>query len=97
MPRYEITGNWSGYRPSQQRAVHREYTTNEEFANKVGSLGVIVFTDNTVLWLKVRKMRPYERKQPLMLGYRTLIRDCIHYGVKSVSELIAAREEKENG
>lgn len=86
-PRYEITGEWSGYRSSQRRVVHREYTTNKEFADKVKQLGFIRFTDGTTLDLTVREMKKGERRQSEILAYWELIRECIAKGKRSVSEL----------
>jgi hypothetical protein len=84
---YEITGEWSGYRSSQSRIVHREYTKNKAFAEKVRELRSIRYTDGTFLDLDVRQMEYRERKQKEIPGYTSLIRDCIAKGVNSVEEL----------
>lgn len=85
--RYVIEGVWGGYTASQSRVVHREYTTNKEFAEKVKNLGCIRFTDNTLLYLNVREMKYRERKERDILGYKELIRNCLKQGVNSVAEL----------
>ncbi len=86
-PRYEIIGEWSGYRPSQRRVVHREYTTDSEFADKVKKLGFIVYTDRTTLDLTVREMEFGERKKPTIPEYTKLIRECILKGTHYVDKL----------
>lgn len=87
-PRYEITGEWSGYRSSQRRIAHREYTRNKEFAEKVKELGFIRFTDGTMLYLTVREMGKGERKQPEKPAFRALIRECIEKRKRSVADLL---------
>jgi len=90
--RYEITGTWSGYTPSQKHVVHREYTINRRFADAVKALGTIAFTDGTQLMLRTRLMEYREKRGKEVNGYRSLIRDCIHYGVASVADLPKANK-----
>ena len=74
--RYEINGEWDGYYSHQRRIVHREYTTNKDFAAKVEKLGFIQYTDNTTLRLTVREMEKGERKQKELRTYTQLIIKC---------------------
>lgn len=83
-----IEGEWSGYRSSQRRVVHREYSSSATFIQQVRSLGFIRFTDGTTLDLSVSEA-PRRARQPEIKGYTSLIRDCIAAGVKSVDALQA--------
>lgn len=90
--RYVIEGEWSGYRSSQQRIVHRtvhsgSFKKLREWAEKNFA---IHFTDGTSLYLTVRDAKPRERVQ-VINGYGGLIADCAMYGVNSVAALYAAR------
>jgi hypothetical protein len=91
--RFIIEGEWSGYRSSQQRVVHRTvhkaaYKRLREWAEKAWA---IRYTDGTCLALSVRDCRPRERVKEIH-GYDELIRDCAHYGVASVDDLRKAKE-----
>lgn len=92
MPRYEITGEWSGYHSHQRRVCHREYTTDKEFADKVRDLGFIRYTDGTTLDIRMRQLRKGERRQPEVRGYSSLIRDCVKHDTNSVADLPAERD-----
>lgn len=86
-PRYEITGEWSGYNSKQRRIVHREYVKNKDFAEKVKALGFVSYSDGTTLNLKVRQMSYGERKQSTINGYGSLIRSCIAKDTNDVSKI----------
>lgn len=86
-PWFEITGEWSGYRSSQRRMVHREYTKDKVFAQKIEEMRSILYTDGTSLDLNVRQMDYRERKQKEINGYTSLIRDCVRESVSCVSDL----------
>lgn len=85
--RFEITGEWSGYTSSQRKIVHREYTTDKDFAKKVEDLGSICYTDGTYLDLKVRQLAYKERKQEEKKTYSDLIRKCVSQNTNRVAEL----------
>jgi hypothetical protein len=85
--RYEITGEWSGYRSGQQRIVHREYTADKKYVDKIKNLGFICYTDGTTLNLKIRTMKTGERKQNTIDSYSRLIRDCIDANTNNVVDL----------
>lgn len=72
MPRYVIEGTWSGYRPGQQRVVHREAITDRD---RFCSLSSIIFSDGTTLNITIRECKHRERVKPI-LAYSTLIRDA---------------------
>ena len=93
--RWEITGEWSGYWSEQCRVVHREYTTIRRFAEKVRSIpgGFIQYTDGTTLSVRVREMKPGERREKETLSYKSLIRDCADKGCNSVEALHAPRSD----
>lgn len=90
--RFVIEGEWSGYRSSQQRVVHRQAYPGgrkkfREWAEKVGG---IRYTDGTMLYLIVRDCKPRERVKEIR-GYTSLIEDCFYYEVASVSALYDRR------
>lgn len=86
--RFVIEGEWSGYRSSQQRVVHRQVYPGgrnklREWAEKTHG---IRYTDGTMLYLTVRDCKPRERVKEIR-GYTSLIEDCFHNQVSSVAEL----------
>lgn len=90
--RYVLEGEWSGYHSGQRRVVHctviPKYIADQI---KEQQLHYISYTDGTSLDLSVREAKPRERITEIH-GYDSLIRDCLHYKVSSVSELVAKRE-----
>lgn len=86
--RFVIEGEWSGYRPAQQRCVHRTAHSVKErqFRKFVESMQAIEFTDGTHLWLSVRDAKPRERIKQIH-GYDSLIRACYVHGVSCVVDL----------
>ena len=93
--RFIIEGEWSGYRSSQQRIVHRTvhkatFTKLRAWAEKTHA---IYYTDGTALYIKVRDCKPRERVQQIP-GYVSLINDCAYYDVASVDALNAKRNER---
>ena len=91
--RYVIEGVWSGYRSSQERAVHRAVTTRRALVEWCAKTFGIVFTDGTTLYLTVRPALPREKVHPIH-GYDSLISDCAHHGVSSVAKLHSIRDER---
>ena len=92
--RFEITGEWLGYRSSQDHVVHREFTKDRTYVAAVEAIGgSITFTDGTRLILAVRKMDYREVARPPILGYSDLIRDCISYKVSSVDALVRVKAQ----
>jgi hypothetical protein len=93
MMRYVIEGEWSGYRSSQQRVVHREvYVSHRKispFIEDVRKIHAIQFTDGTSLVLSVREAKPREKVEE-KLSYRELIRDAIRTGIHSVDGMTMA-------
>ena len=97
--RFIIEGEWSGYRSSQQRVVHR--TVHQPGFKKLLAWAekthAIAYTDGTQLYIRVRDCKPRERIKELH-GYDSLIQDCCHYDVASVNALqekrIAAKEDQ---
>lgn len=91
-PRFVIEGEWSGYRSSQQKVVHRSVHAGSEkklraWAEKAYA---ITYTDGTTLRISVRDCAPRERVKQ-QLGYMTLIRDCAYHNVSSIDALISAK------
>ena len=84
--RYVIEGEWSGYRSSQRRVVHRTVHTDSVLRSWAEKTRAIYYTDGTSLDLSVRVLQPRERVQEKH-GYDDLIRDCYTQGVSSVSAL----------
>lgn len=74
MTRYILEGEWTGYRSSQQRVVHREILHPKRVA-RLSALHKIVYTDGTSLLISVREAKPRERVQPIK-QYDELIRDA---------------------
>lgn len=86
--RFIIEGEWSGYRSSQQRIVHRTvhapaYKKLREWAERTHA---ITYTDGTSLFIRVRDCKPRERVKEIH-GYDSLIRDCAFHNVDSVAAL----------
>ena len=89
---YMIEGTWIGYRPGQDRIVHREYSSNAKFVERVRAIGYgIRYTDGTTLILSVTEA-PRRGRKPAINGYTSLIRDCASLGVNSVVALAEARK-----
>ncbi len=83
-----IEGEWTGYTNSQAKIVHREYTTDETFADSVKAIGRgISYTDGTMLLLKVVDVTSVISREPTKGSYTQLIRDCAREGVRSVFAL----------
>ena len=86
--RFIIEGEWSGYRSSQQRIVHR--TVHKGSWKKLRAWAeqarAIRYTDGTSLWLTVRDCKPRERVQEIH-GYDSLIRDCCYHNVSAVADI----------
>lgn len=96
--RFVIEGEWSGYRSSQQRIVHRQVYPGgrkkfREWAEKVGG---IRYTDGTMLYLTARDCKPRERVKEIR-GYTSLIEDCFYKQVSSVAELKPANTQPATG
>jgi hypothetical protein len=72
--RYVLEGEWTGYRSSQQRVVHREVISAKR-AERLKGLHAILYTDGTKLLIHVRESKPRERVEPV-LSYRELISDA---------------------
>jgi hypothetical protein len=92
---FMIEGEWSGYRSSQQRVVHREYLphTRAKFVASVEKLPCIYFTDGTTLVIRVTAVA--HKRLPAINGYGELIRDCVYQNVNSVQALVnQQRKEK---
>lgn len=79
--RYVIEGEWSGYRSSQRRVVHRAVTTRPQ---RYQGLKAIQFTDNTLLSITLRECEPRERVQEIK-GYVNLIEDAADTGLAFVA------------
>ena len=92
--RFVIEGEWTGYRSSQRRIVHRtvhkgSFKNLRAWAEKTYGIS---YTDGTMLLLTVRDCKPRERVQQIH-GYDSLIRDCAMYDVNSVNALEAERKK----
>ena len=74
-----IEGIWSGYRSSQQRVCHREYTHNFKQVEAIKKLGSIRFSDNTWLYLNVSNItgQHWRKRPPVINGYHSLINKCL--------------------
>lgn len=68
--RYVLEGEWSGYRSSQRRVVHREVISEEI------PLSCIRYSDGTTLDITVRPAKPRERVQKIG-GYTKLVREAM--------------------
>ena len=78
--RYVLEGEWSGYKASQRRVVHREVTTTPKQFEHLSS---IEYTDGTLLILSLRPCEPRERVDEYH-GYTRLIRDAALLGKSHV-------------
>jgi len=78
MKRYVLEGEWSGYKSSQRRVVHREVVS------KPVDLSCIRYSDGTTVEISVREAKPRERITPI-LAYRSLIRDAMRLNKSYVS------------
>ena len=98
MPRkqtYMIEGEWTGYRSSQQRVVHRHYCNREKVVAFVQKTYGIRYTDGTMLLLSATPCTGRKRL-PVINSYNSLIEDCVHYDVSSVDDLHHAQERVKN-
>lgn len=88
MSRFIIEGEWSGYRSSQQRIVHRTVHKGswKKLRAWVEQTYAIRYTDGTALCLTVRDCRPHERVKEIH-GYDSLIKDCYFHNVSAVADL----------
>mgnify|MGYP003394541828 FL=1 len=84
---YCIEGEWSGYNSSQQRVVHREYTPKADRADAVKKLGLIRYTDGTVLFLRTYGIKSKEQILPKIDGYTSLIDKAIRTGISDVAKM----------
>lgn len=86
MGRYVLEGEWSGYRSSQRRIVHREVISEKRA--KDFKLSSIEYSDGTRLDIYVRPAKPRERVSAIN-GYSSLIRKAEKTGKEfvTVSEL----------
>ena len=94
--RFVIEGEWSGYRSSQQRVVHRTVHNGSDKSLRDWAERTygIRYTDGTLLYLSVRDCKPRERIKQIH-GYDSLIRDCHSKNVDSVAALYAREVETE--
>lgn len=90
---YMIEGEWSGYTSRQRKICHREYVSDRDSLGRSiikwcqDHFG-ITYTDGTMLRLMVTELEnPRKKRQPVINGYTSLIRNCIHHNVSSVAEL----------
>ena len=88
MKRFVIEGEWSGYRSSQQRVVHRVVSNRKNLIEWCDRVHGITFTDGTTLYLTVRPALPRESVQQIH-GYDSLISRCFYANVTSVAALNA--------
>lgn len=76
--RFILEGEWSGYRSSQQRVVHRE-VVDAKRAKRLKELHAIVYTDGTSLLLSLREAKPREKVE-VIAAYGSLIREAEAHG-----------------
>ncbi len=90
--RFVIEGEWSGYRSSQARVVHRQVypASHKRLRAWVEKTHAITYSDGTTLLLSVRDCQPRERVKEIK-GYTSLIADCAYYDVHLVDDLPSAR------
>ena len=93
--RYVLEGEWTGYRSSQQRVVHREIV-NAKMAEKLRGLHKIVYTDGTALLIHVREAEYREKIKPSH-QYDELIRDALKHGgsVVMVADLVEPKPHQD--
>jgi hypothetical protein len=90
--RWVLEGEWSGYTSAQRRVAHREVIQGmPKMRAAIKAAGCITYTDGTTLSLTTRDAKPREKVVP-HLGYSSLIRDCVHYGIWRVADLPDARK-----
>lgn len=90
--RWILEGEWIGYTSAQIRVVHREVISGfPKMRAAIAAAGSIIYMDGTRLQLSIRDAKPRERVQEIS-GYKSMIRDCVYYGVWSVAELQNARQ-----
>lgn len=91
---FMIEGEWRGYRSSQDHVVHRTFTSNRKWAERVKAIGYgIEFSDGTMLILRVTEFKGRRKSNWREIhGYDALISDCARYGVHSVIAVNAARD-----
>ncbi len=75
--RFVLEAEWSGYRSSQRKVVHREVLSHRR--DKFEAIKSLRFTDGTLLEVFVRDAKPRERVTPI-LGYRSLLHDAATKG-----------------
>jgi hypothetical protein len=85
--RFIIEGEWSGYRASQAKIVHREAVTDSKLIAALKGHYGITYTDGTLLLLSIREAKPREVVKPVDHGYGSLIRKCAWADKWSVTEL----------
>lgn len=83
MTRYVLEGEWSGYRSSQRRIVHREVVSAKR-AERLKNLHSIQYTDGTCLYIEVREAKYREKITPIR-GYSSLISQAEHTGKSYVT------------
>lgn len=86
--RYVLEGEWTGYRSSQRKVVHRVVIGNRQRAEKHAGT-YIVFDDGTGLELSVRPAWAWERVQEIH-GYTSLIHDAERAG--KLGQRVTVRE-----
>lgn len=82
MVRYILEGEWSGYRSSQRRIVHREVISEKRAKDM--KLSSIEYGDGTRLDIWTRPAKPRERVQTIN-GYGSLIRQAERTGNEFVN------------
>jgi hypothetical protein len=86
--RFVIEGEWSGYRSSQQRVVHRTVHSgsDKKLRKWAEHTPAIRYTDGTSLSLTVRDCQPRERVKEIP-SYSALITQCCCHNVSAVADL----------
>lgn len=97
---FMLEGEWTGYRSSQQRVVHRTYhgesTLREKaFKEKVSSHHSIRYTDGTALYLRVVENVRRTKAQPEIRGYCSLIKECAEFDLWTVEALCEAKKNRD--
>lgn len=82
MARYVLEGEWTGYKSSQQRIVHREVISEKRAKNM--KLSSIQYSDGTRLEIWIRPAEPRERVKAIN-GYSSLIRQAEKTGKEFVN------------
>ena len=88
MGRFVIEGEWSGYRSSQQRVVHRSVHAGswKKLRAWAENTHAIRYTDGTSLCLTVRDCKPRERVREVR-SYMTLINNYYYHNINTVADL----------